>query len=129
MQAQKETEEKQRQMDIEFRQEELKRKQFVADDREPQSPLTGYQASSEERSRREAERRQNYDDETAMQRARADVERQRRYLEQRDIDEQSARARRDAAARETPATETPNEPAESAVPPPFRRPPATRKPS
>jgi len=125
MQTQKEAEEKQRQMDIEFRQDELKRKKFTADDRPTQSPLNAYYATTEERSRREAERREQYEDETAMQRARADVERQRRGLEQREMEEQAARARRESAARETPAPAAvpPSEPAGYSGPPIYAKPP------
>ena len=133
MQAQKDAEEKRRQMDIEFRQDELKRKKFIADEREPQNPLTGYQALSEERNRRDAERRQEYEDEAATQRARVDVERQRRYLEQRELDEQLARARREAAAREAagavPSSAAPASPPKdvSVAPPIIRNPAAPKK--
>ena len=98
IQTQKETEDKQRQMDADFRQDELKRKRFIADDRETASPQSSYQTMADERNRRESERRQQYEDEESVQRARADVERQRRGLEQREYEEQVARARREAAA-------------------------------
>ncbi|MBL0121768.1 MAG: hypothetical protein IPP88_03230 [Betaproteobacteria bacterium] len=129
LQVQKEVEEKQRQMDIEFRQDELKHKRFTADERPAHSPLNTYFSLTDERNRREAERRGQSEDEAAVQRARAEVDRQRRGLEQRELDEQAVRARRDAAARGTPEVSPSSPPEEPVTRPPFIRPPAARKPS
>lgn len=46
-----------------------------------------------------SDRQQRYEDESNLRRARADVERQKKFLQQREYEEQSARARRDANAR------------------------------
>lgn len=127
IQSQRDAEEKQRQMDVEFRQDELKRKRFAADERQTQSPVNAYYATTDERNRREAERREQSEDEAALQRARADVERQRRGLEQREMEEQAVRAQRDAAARGTPEAAPPSVPAEPDTRPPFIKPPAARK--
>ena len=129
MQAQKDVEEKQRQMDIEFRQDELKHKRFTADERPAHSPLNTYFSLTDERNRREAERKGQTEDEAAVQRARADVERQRQGLEQREMDEQAVRARRDAAARGSPEVAPPSPPEETVTRPPYIKPPAARQPS
>jgi hypothetical protein len=130
IQIQKEAEEKQRQMDADFRQDELKQKRFTADERATPSPQSSWQSMADERSRREAERRQQYEDEESVQRARAEVERQRRGLEQREYEEQMVRARREAAARDSSPSSAPSAAAPStpAAPPPIIiRPPAPKK--
>ena len=45
------------------------------------------------------ERQQRHEDESELRRAREDVERQKRYLQRREFEDQMARARREAAAR------------------------------
>ena len=127
MLATKDAEDTTRQMDIEFRQAELQRKQFTADDRPVAE--TGYAARvsdgvryADELRRREGEYRQQYEDEATRQRAQAEVDRQKRYLDQREREEQMARARREYAARES-APNPAATPAEPEQPPPlFRRP-------
>ena len=124
MQATKDTEEKQRQMDIEFRQSELGRKQFTVDERAGQATDAGYSAALAERvrmadeyARRNAERRDQYEGEAARRQAQSEVERQKRYIEQREAEDQAARARREQSARES-------EPAPAATPPPAPSTPA-----
>jgi hypothetical protein len=64
-----------------------------------------------------------------VQRARAEVDQQRRGLEQREMDEQAIRARRDAAARGAPEVSPTSPPEEPVTRPPYIKPPAARKPS
>ena len=126
LQTQKEVEEKQRQMDIDFRQAELQQKKFTADDRPPGSQNAELSAALAARMR-EAEQRQRSDDESVRQRAEADLARIRRELEQREYEDQMARARREQIAREAqnaPQTSvTPDTPSES---PPKRPNPKAR---
>lgn len=124
MQATKDTEEKQRQMDIEFRQSELGRKQFTVDERAGQATDAGYSAALAERvrmadeyARRNAERSDQYESEAARRQAQSEVERQKRYIQQREAEDQAARARREQSARES-------EPAPAATPAPAPSTPA-----
>ncbi len=98
----KEAEDAQRQQAMAIRQDEVNNKQFVADDRyvpPGQAALQSQIMQYDQARQNISDRNQRYEDESNLRRARADVERQKRYLQQRDYEEQSARARRDSAAR------------------------------
>ncbi len=100
--AQKDAEEEQRQKAIAIRQEEVQKKQFVADDRyipPQQAAMSSYMQQLDQRQRGYEDQRQRYVDQSAMYRARQEVERQKRYLQEREYEEQAARYRRDANAR------------------------------
>lgn len=107
--AQKEADEAARKAEIEMRQQDMKSKQFVEDNRpELKMPSRNsqygdyynqQQAYQNERNRQYQEYRQRYEDDQATARARAETERQKRYLEDRAREEEIARLRRDAAAR------------------------------
>ncbi|MEO8102620.1 MAG: hypothetical protein ABI790_08840 [Betaproteobacteria bacterium] len=100
--AQKEAEDVQRQQAIAIRQSEVQNKQFVADDRyvsPQQAAYQSYQMQRDQWRRDYDDRKQRYEDENNLQKARQEVERQKRYLQEREYEEQAARARRDAAAR------------------------------
>ena len=98
IQAQKEAVETQHKLALEAGQAEMQKKAFVADDRyvpaqQQQSNLyadryEGYQRQSEEQ-------KQRYEDEQNLRRARAEVERQKRFLEQREHEDAMERARKD----------------------------------
>lgn len=95
--AQKDAEEAQRQEAIAIRQSEVQKKQFVADDRyvsPQQSAYQSYQMQVDQSRRDYDERKQRYEDESNLRKARQDVERQKRYLQQREYEEQTARSRR-----------------------------------
>lgn len=99
---QKDAEEAQRQKAIAIRQSEVKNKQFVADDRyvsPQQATYQRYQLLQDQYRHDVEERRQRYEDESNLRKARAEVERQKQYLLEREYEEQLARARRDAEAR------------------------------
>lgn len=100
--TQKDAEEAQRQQAIAIRQSEVQKKQFVADDRyvsPQQSAYQSYQMQQDQWRRDSEDRKQRYEDESALYKARQEVERQKRYLQQREYEEQAARVQRDAAAR------------------------------
>ena len=100
--TQKEAEEAQRQEANAIRQSEVQKKQFVADDRyvsPQQSAYQSYQMQQDQWRRDYEDRKQRYEDESALFKARQEVERQKRYLQDREYEEQAARSRRDAAAR------------------------------
>lgn len=100
--AQKDAEEEQRQKAIVIRQAEVENKQFVADDRyisPQQAAAQSYLMQQDQRQRNYADQRQRYVDQSAMYRARQEVERQKQYLREREYEEQAARYRRDANAR------------------------------
>ena len=100
--AQRDAEEAYRQQTIAIRQSEVQKKQFVADDRyvsPQQATYQSYQMQQDQWRRDSEDRKQRYEDENNLQKAREEVERQKRYLQDRDNEEQVARARRDAAAR------------------------------
>ena len=100
--AQKDAEDAQRQQAIAIRQSEVQNKKFVADDRyvsPQQSAYQAYQMQQDQWRRDVDDRKQRYEDESNLRKARADVERQKRFLQEREYEEQAARARRDAAAR------------------------------
>ena len=116
LREQKLADDKQRQEVNEIRSAESQKKQYVADDRYIPPPPT-YGASSYESARRNdddqrqmsndarqremEERRQRYEEESNMRRAKAEVERQKRYLDNIEREEQYARARREADSRPT----------------------------
>ena len=100
--AQKEAEDAQRQEAIAIRQSDVQNKQFVADDRYVSPQQSAYQSylMQQDQWRRDSDdRKQRYEDESNLRKARADVERQMRFLQQREYEETSARTRREAAAR------------------------------
>lgn len=100
--AQKEAEENQRQQANAIRQAEVRDKQFVSDDRyvtPQQAAMQNYQMQVDQRARDYDERRQRYQDANDLYKARQEVERQKRYVQQREYEEQSAIAQRDAKAR------------------------------
>ncbi len=100
--AQKEAEEQQRQIAMEIRKEETLNKQFVADERyvtPQQAAFQSYQMRQDQWRGQVEQYRQRYEDERNLQQARAEVERQKRYLQQREYEEQVARMRRDSKAR------------------------------
>ena len=100
--AQKDAEDAQRQEAIAIRQSDVQNKQFVADDRYVSPQQSAYQSylMQQDQWRRDSDdRKQRYEDESNLRKARADVERQKRFLQQREYEELAARARREAAAR------------------------------
>jgi hypothetical protein len=113
LRAQREAEDKQRQESNEIRSAESQKKQYVADERHvPPPPNFGnnYEAarryyedqrqiSSELRQREIEERKQKLAEDADLRRARDEVARQKRYLEQIEREDEYARARRDAASR------------------------------
>lgn len=109
LKAQREAEEAARQAQIEAQQAEMRSKQFVEDTRpELRAPnrsnqfsdaYSQYSTYQQERSRQWQDQRDRYEDERAVARARAETERQKRYVESREREEELARLRRDANAR------------------------------
>ena len=105
LRAQRDADEKQHQDVNELRSAESQKKQYVADDRPGITPpvVGNYedqrQISAEARQRAMEERNQRSEDEANLRRAKAEVDRQKRYLEQLEHDDQYARARREAASR------------------------------
>ena len=111
--AQREADDKSRQASNEIRSAESQKKQYTADDRAVLQ--TTNSTSSFESSRRDyddrrqlgtealqramEERKQQLEEEMNLRRAKADVDRQKRYLEQLEREDQYARARREADAR------------------------------
>lgn len=98
---QREAEETQRQAANEVRKAEVADKQFVADDRIPhqEQRLNVFVDRVDSYRRQAEERQQRYDEARSLSQAQAEVARQKRYLEQREREEQYARSRRDANAR------------------------------
>ena len=112
LRAQKEADDKLRQQTNEIRSAESQKKQYVADDR--YTAPAGENSSSYESRRREyegqrqfsnemqqratEERKQRYEEEVNLRRAKADVDRQKRYLEQLEREEEVARTRRAASS-------------------------------
>jgi len=100
--AQKDAEDAIRLQTNAVRQSELQKKQFVADERyvsPQQATYQNYQLLQDQYRRDLEERRQRHEDANDLWKARQEVERQKRYLEEREYEEQMARARRDAAGR------------------------------
>ncbi len=98
---QREAEETQRQAANEVRKAEVADKQFVADDRIPhqEQRLNVFVDRVDSYRRQSEERQQRYDEARSLSQAQAEVARQKRFLEQREREEQYARSRRDANAR------------------------------
>ncbi|MCY7388775.1 MAG: hypothetical protein LH481_12060 [Burkholderiales bacterium] len=115
LRAQREADDKQRQTFNEISFADSQKKNYVVDDRYvPPPPTNSYgnnydaarrsyedqrQINSETQRRAYEENKQRYEEEANLQRARAEVERQKRYLEQREREDQYARAQREAASR------------------------------
>jgi hypothetical protein len=100
--AQRIAEDAQREQAIAIRQSEVQNKKFVADERyvsPQQATYQRYQMLVDQRRSDYEDRRQRYEDEYNLQNARQEVERQKRYLQEREYEEQMVRARRDATAR------------------------------
>lgn len=95
--AQKEAEENQHKLSLEATQADLQKKQFAVDDRIPAlQQQSNYYADRVDALRRQSEdQRQRYEEEAALRRAQAEVDRQKRYLEQREREEAYERARKD----------------------------------
>ncbi len=98
---QREAEENQRQAANEVRKAENEKKQFVEGERpNPGEQRLNAFVDRADSWRRQAEERQNTrDEERSLAQARAEVERQKRYLEQKEREDQYARARRESNAR------------------------------
>lgn len=113
LRAQRETDDQHRQAFNEIRSADSQKKQYVADDRHVPPPPTNYSSSYEARRNYEDQRqlgsetqrrameenRQRYEDEANLQRAKADVERQKRYLDRLEREDQMNRARRETISK------------------------------
>ena len=100
--AQKEAEEKQRELAMEIRKDEMQKKHIVADERyvNPQQQQLNYLVDQVARnSDNYTQQRQRMEDQMNLRRAQQEVERQKRYLEQREREEAYERARKDANSR------------------------------
>ena len=97
----KEAENLQRQQEGEVRQAELGKKQYAVDERLLAQPtlLERQLVIFDQVRSNYQERQQRHEDESELRRAREDVERQKRYLQRREFEDQMARARREAIAR------------------------------
>jgi hypothetical protein len=98
IQAQKDVEETQSKIANDARQAEMKSKQFVADERyltPNQARVNSFYETVDAYQRHFNEQRQRYEDASNLRRAQAEVDRQKRYLEQRDFEERYARLERD----------------------------------
>ena len=94
----REAEDKQRQADIELRAADQKTKQFVEGERPSRPDGSQY---VDERLRRAADQQQQSEEEMNRNRAQQDVERQRRFLQEREDEERAIRERRDRNARDS----------------------------
>ena len=115
LRSQRENDDKHRQQFNEIRSADSQNKSYVVDERLVPTPPTNNYATNYEMARRgyedqhqlngDAQRRateetrQRYEDAANLQRAKAEVERQKRYLEQNEREEQYARAQREASAK------------------------------
>ena len=115
LRAQRENDDKHRQQFNEIRSADTQNKSYVVDDRLVPPPPTNNYGTNYEMARRsyedqrqlygDAQRRameenkQRYEDAANLQRAKAEVDRQKRYLEQLERDEQYARAQREASSK------------------------------
>jgi hypothetical protein len=109
LRAQRDADDKARQEVNEIRSAESQKKSYVVDDRIATPPSSneplgrGYedqrQMSAEARRLATEERRQHLEDEANLRRANAEVERQKRFLEQIERENQYEKARREAASR------------------------------
>lgn len=114
LRTQRDADDKQRQEFNELRSAESQKKQYVADEQQTLPAATNYQ-SNYETSRRnyedqrqigaevwqraQEERKQRVEDEMNLRRAREEVARQKRYLEDREREEQYTKAKREADSR------------------------------
>lgn len=110
LRAQREADDKQRKVTNEILSAESQKKQYVADERYIAPAPSRYDSSrSDYENQRQMgmqawqrmmeERKQQYEDEINLYRARAEVERQKRYVEQREREDQYTRAKREADSR------------------------------
>lgn len=114
LREQRAADDKLRQESNEIRSADSQKKQYIADDRHVPTPPSNYgsnydtayrnyedqrQIASEAQRREMDERKQKYEEEMNLRRAKAEVERQKRYLEQREREEEYAKARREAASK------------------------------
>lgn len=124
--AVREAEDKQRQADIEMRAADQKTKQFVEGERPARPDGSQYY---DERLRRAADQQQQSEEEIARYRAQQDVERQRRFLQEREEEERAMRERRDRNARDSTPQDSPqySPPADSSggAPKIYRKPVTT----
>lgn len=102
--AVREAEDKQRQADIEMRAADQKTKQFVEGERPARPDGSQY---LDERLRRAADQQQQSEEEINRYRAQQDVERQRRFLQEREEEERAMRERRDRNARDSSPQDSP----------------------
>ena len=113
LREQRDADDKQRQEFNQIRSADSQKKNYVVDERVVPAPPSNYSSNFEltrhnvegqrqlysEAQRREMdERKQRYEDDANLQRAKAEVDRQKRYLEQLEREDQYARARREAAS-------------------------------
>ena len=92
--AQKDAEDAQRQQANAIRQSDVKNKQFVADDRyvpPQQAAIQSYLQQQDQQQRVYDDRRQQYEDERNLYKARQEVERQKRYVQQREYESRYGR--------------------------------------
>jgi N-methylhydantoinase A/oxoprolinase/acetone carboxylase beta subunit len=125
----REAEEKQRQQEIELRATEQKTKQFVEGERPARPDGSQY---LDERLRRAADQQQQSEEEANRNRAQQDVERQRRFLQEREEEERAIRERRDRNARDsTPLESSQYSPPDSSgsAPKIYRRPASSSTPN
>ena len=116
LRAQREADDKLRLESNAVRSADSQNKQYVVDERNAPRQAPSYSSSSTYDSTRRSyedqwqlasevqrraleENRQRYEETISLQRAKADVERQKRYLEQLEREDQYARARREASSR------------------------------
>ncbi|MEO8384024.1 MAG: hypothetical protein ABI583_02185 [Betaproteobacteria bacterium] len=116
LRAQREVDDKLRQESNQIRSADIQNKQYVVDERNAPRQTPSYSSSSNYGSSRGSyedrwqmandaqrhvmeENRQRYEEAANLQRAKAEVDRQKRYLEQLERDDQNARARREANSR------------------------------
>lgn len=114
LRTQRDADDKQRQEFNELRSAESQKKQYVADERQTLPTASSFQSNyetsrrnyedqrqigSEVWQRAQEERKQRFEDEMNLRRAREEVARQKRYLEDREREDQNARARREADSR------------------------------
>ena len=113
LRGQRDADDKSRQESNEIHSAESQKKQYVADDRpalQPSNNPSSYESSrrdyedrrqmgAEAWQRANAERKQQIEEELSLRRAKAEVDRQKRYLEQLEREEQYAKERREAGGR------------------------------
>ena len=114
LRTQRDADDKQRQEFNELRSAESQKKQYVADERQTLPTASSFQSNyetsrrnyedqrqigSEVWQRAQEERKQRFEDEMNLRRAREEVTRQKRYLEDREREEQYTKAKREADSR------------------------------